>query len=435
MAYLVLLQGFNPLPNYIASRYFLEHAQEVFDEPLNGIIIFYSEIDKSANTPSSKPYAENLKKAINMPSGKLPSKLISLCPLDSTNDAKKIQMNVSDTMKKLNLKPGTTKIHLNYTGGTKPMGVHAYSALEKWCEEAGKHFSASYLDDREFILSFEGMQKNGEIRKPTTKMREEVKIDDIQTLLVLHGYTKRDSHSRNEQIEQAALKSYRDDRDKYQNIVKDMRAFYDKAKSAGKEENSGMEASEKAKSVAAVLKRDLDELGILEYFPVISQDGEPFKKISKAECENFKTFEGYWFEDYVFDEMKKAANTNHVEWFTDNTVGVSLNAQKNSESQKNKSMEIDIFVLHGYQLIGISVTTAKIQSICKSKGFEIIYRTQQLGGDGRIALLVTLMPGDHIGDFEEDLKADGNISKRFKVFGSENFDTIGQDIMEALQCM
>ena len=45
-------------------------------------------------------------------------------------------------------------------------------------------------------------------------------------------------------------------------------------------------------------------------------------------------------------------------------------------------------LVKGYQLIGISCTTANEKKLCKSKGFEIILRARQIGGDEGKAILI-----------------------------------------------
>jgi hypothetical protein len=51
--------------------------------------------------------------------------------------------------------------------------------------------------------------------------------------------------------------------------------------------------------------------------------------------------------------------------------------------------ELDIIMLNGYHLTGISCTVSDNVPFCKSRGFEIILRTRQIGGDEARAILIT----------------------------------------------
>lgn len=51
--------------------------------------------------------------------------------------------------------------------------------------------------------------------------------------------------------------------------------------------------------------------------------------------------------------------------------------------------ELDIIMLNGYHLTGISCTVSDQVPSCKSRGFEIILRTRQIGGDEARAILIT----------------------------------------------
>ncbi|MGC8651581.1 MAG: DUF1887 domain-containing protein, partial [Minisyncoccia bacterium] len=66
-------------------------------------------------------------------------------------------------------------------------------------------------------------------------------------------------------------------------------------------------------------------------------------------------------------------------------LGISLKAQK----RNSPNFELDIFLINGYQLIGISLTTSTRQGECKLKGFEVIHRVKQIGGDESKAILIT----------------------------------------------
>ena len=79
------------------------------------------------------------------------------------------------------------------------------------------------------------------------------------------------------------------------------------------------------------------------------------------------------------------------------------------------------------------MTTDASRQACKSKGFEVIHRTRQIGGDGRMAFLVTMLSNMNRDNLKPELESDSDISERFQVFGESDFDTIGSKIVEAVK--
>ena len=78
-------------------------------------------------------------------------------------------------------------------------------------------------------------------------------------------------------------------------------------------------------------------------------------------------------------------------------------------------------LLFGYQFFGISCTNSQDRALCKSKGFEIMHRSKQIGGDESKAILITFLsnqkakdgneitPEDLQKELETDTGGEGNI--------------------------
>lgn len=109
-----------------------------------------------------------------------------------------------------------------------------------------------------------------------------------------------------------------------------------------------------------------------------------FKKF--LDVQNFAKMtpqEGVEFEKYIFTKLNDKFKTrlkrggemqhswliNHPEWQT--------------------YFELDLIILNGYHLTGISCTVSSDMKSCKTRGFEIILRTRQIGGDEARSLLIT----------------------------------------------
>lgn len=83
--------------------------------------------------------------------------------------------------------------------------------------------------------------------------------------------------------------------------------------------------------------------------------------------------------------------------------------------------ELDIILLHGYHLTGISCYKGSKKEEAKKKGFEIIQRCKQIGGDEAKAILVAGLERQNAGLLQEDLSYEtGSNLKNILVLGLEN---------------
>lgn len=132
---------------------------------------------------------------------------------------------------------------------------------------------------------------------------------------------------------------------------------------------------------------------------------------------------GKWFEWYVYSQIKSELLDRKLK--EGEHFGISLKAQK----KDSPYFELDIFLINGYQLIGISLTTSSTRELCKLKGFEVIHRVRQIGGDESKAILITGMDKSKTEDLQKDLAYEtGSTQKRFVVFGIDDWADIGSKI-------
>jgi hypothetical protein len=179
---LFLLIGTNPLPNYVTAKFFVDTNPN-----LKRIWLIYS--DKTKFQDSTLEYAENIEKILKQNITK-PVEFPAYISLSDIGSAKKIvdDLRTSMTYKAI---PYGTKLHLNYTGGTKAMAVHVY----RYFYETYQNMTSSYLDGREYVLK----DNYGEI--PAYDLREKVGIS-LENIIKLHGYIKnsskyKDTHNEN----------------------------------------------------------------------------------------------------------------------------------------------------------------------------------------------------------------------------------------------
>ena len=85
-----------------------------------------------------------------------------------------------------------------------------------------------------------------------------------------------------------------------------------------------------------------------------------------------------------------------------------------------RRFELDLYVIRGYQFFGISATTSMLESRCKLKSFEVLHRSNQIGGDESKAILVCPLEYDQLTKpfFKSDLTSLlGHLEKKLLIIG------------------
>ncbi len=433
---LVLLVGTNPLPNYVVAKYFASNSSE-----LKRIWFLYSE--KKGSNPGTKDYAENIEYVLNQPNNdKLVNRKdesidILLRSIEDISRAHKIKDNISQIIK--NDIPRIGNVHLNYTGGTKAMSVHVYQTFK---EELGYgKFSASYLDARDYKIKFDDGANYD-----TKDLRKIVEIE-WEHLFRLHGYIRshgcKEEETKKEFLDLVTLEEKNLILQRLEEVVsaerhRDIKGFYDEANKGKLLAKSGKDPLDYKKeidkelaqytrnthkelfnflSVAPAGVRFVDEQGdwVYDNFPISG------KKQDKNAGEYRGFLNGKWLERYVAWIIESRLS---------DTLGkdVAINYKCIKKGKQDiKTFEIDVLVKHGYQLCGISCGTSGKEASIKNKGFEIILRTRQLGGDEARAILVTLLEkkddnGKRVVEkMKNDLKTSTGASpKNFTILGVDD---------------
>ena len=405
---LVLIVGTNPLPNYVVANYFIQKNLN-----LKKIYLLHSE--QTPTQAGTNIYAENLTiqlTALIEKSGK--NIEVAFQNLQIKDVAKKrsieevVQNQIIDKIE------GWSKVHLDYTGGTKSMTTYTYLTFHN--NHKNLEMSYSYLDARGYKLVFD----NSYIEYNLLKF---VSISFSQ-LIGLHGFIRKNKDK------YEILKTFEDPLKEFSNLIEkgNINDFYSKKggytrkiylNKEGKLDPSVDESSVKFKehyssknsinsefsSVVGQMNADLK---------IFNSEGNFNCKISKKNLTRaVKFLDGDWLELYVHQLLKEAPLSNYenlLDWEIKKPVW------------KNNYFQIDNILMKGYQLIGISCTTAYEKSLCKNKGFEILLRTQQIGGSEAKSVLLTRMPKQNIEILQEDLVVDtGTGRNNIKVLGVESW--------------
>ncbi|MBU1262498.1 MAG: hypothetical protein KKE44_26315 [Proteobacteria bacterium] len=403
MTSLVLLIGTNPLPNYVVAEYLLSKNEEL----INKIWLVHSE--KRDVPTGTEEIAKRLEKVISQ---KYPNILFEYCALRDIGNAKSIATNVKETI--LNCTE-CDNIPLNYTGGTKAMSVHVYRAIEQSDKFQKKTFS--YLDARGFVL------KDDDKGVITNDLREEISIS-LEDLINLHGYKKKREEKNyywldaleefKKMIKQSLLGNFLDwkkdtlrklyyENDKFITKCADIRKkLTDEERSVPAEFLPLLQAIPKEHSI-------LDEIGSSLWIPDAATTNKAYEDRVKPSVKEF--LDGKWLENYVLMILKE--KTSHK------TIPIECN-WKLMKQDGGKNFELDVIVLNGYQVCGISCTTDTTEGLCKEKGFEVLHRVNQIGGEEAKAVLITCLVQDKVERLEDDLRYETGGENKLIVLGIED---------------
>lgn len=416
---LILLVGSNPLPNYVVAKFFLSK-----NDKLENIWLLCSKDTK-------KPYAESIKAVL---SHEFKSKSVHIEPheLPNTSEADLI---FRDIKKFFGNRLSNKEVHLNYTGGTKAMAVHAYRSMEVGIKEKWiKIFSASYLDARDFRLLFDrkidkdDYEENYSCYSNTGDLRKLITLD-LKNLFGLHnteiiGQTKKYLHELElheldnimQNFAKLADVNKISDFIRWKNLVNRL---------PNKKYSDGELESVINEQLTFFTKNNNPELfALLASFPEKDRlaDAEGnwlyynFKISGKSKSSpNLRNFlDGLWLEAYVYWVLEKKIFEEGIK-----VIKIATNYDlKTKDGKGSEKFEMDILVINGYQICGISCATG---DGLKAKGFEVILRSKQLGGDEAKSVLVTLLDPKEKLKLENDLKATLNIgSDRFMLLGIDD---------------
>lgn len=389
---IVLLVGTNPLPNFVVLDYFLRHNSK-----LNKIYLIYSEENRQINQSGTCDYAKNIETLLRK---RYPNRQIQffLIPLSDVSSPSTINYDLNKKMKdKIS---SSTQAHLNYTGGTKAMGIHVY----RWLEKLKPSTSFSYLNARNFRIIFDKENSS------TADLRDEVNLT-IDEMIELHGYIK----------ETRIVHSYfKEALSLFKELIENKRLgeFYKAYKRELFQKNNKL--IEKIKDISNALKNSKAEEPLLrivqampEEFRIYNKDGSFKEPSTNRQLKEAVTFlDGGWLEQYVLDMVKNN--------FSSSKLHIDSNIVIKKPDWQDQKFELDVILMNGYQLIGISCTTSDKKGLCKSKGFEIFLRTRQIGGEEAKAILVTRLDEEQARALNSELKIDTGGGEAIMVLGDKD---------------
>jgi len=383
--------GSNPLPIYVVAKYLLDNnRQDKVELPTPDLLIFiYSEnSDKYLEALCSKLKTESNIDKINLG--------------DKERDREIVQNAVKFNLENLiRRKKHINSIHLHYSGGTKPMSVFSYVAVEEFGKKHNIKTIYSDLDPEQSLI------RVGKETYPIEKdLRDCIKLN-IKEIFDLHNMNILNSGTQSYTFKKIDIKKF---------SIKAINSLKMKKQPSWKAQIHSMKSEIKGKLPLNQFQKSFDEvqkefghLMPVQWNEVVSSF-QLFKKF-------IEFFDGKWLEDYILDALLSLQQKLKID-----EIKKSVKAM-----YQTRDCEIDVVAMRGYQMYYFTCTTSKDIKIVKGKAFEALYRAEQLGGSHARVIVVSLLPSkkntrqyDHcIENLDKDLSSfEAQIEKKVKLIGS-----------------
>jgi len=411
---LILLVGGNPLPNYVVMDYLLggeRNDSEVLPKPNRIILVHSTDTSYLADVLKAKIKLDNTEK---------------LDIEEAERDGMCIMKKISDKLNFHKNNLGIASLHLNYTGGTKPMAVFGCMAVDEFCRDNNiNNKILSDLDPDKFIIKV-AHNRNGHSYPDIGNLLGKVNLS-VKDIFELH----------NMKIEKEGSDSltFSDDLLNFNDFVKEAvpkfdvnnlrTEWFDKVRN----EIRGKWNKLKEFNFSSYEENNKKYESITSEFPSLINffENDKFKEsLGKKIGENFlEFFTGKWLEDYVLLTLKNLKEKNEIS-ICDLQKGVEA-------SNKGVRTEIDVIAMKGYQMFLFTCTTSQKIGLVKEKAFEGLYRAEQLGGEHAKVISVSLMSNRHTCEKDKDsnietLKKDLSEFRASKKCHCIGFDEISGEI-------
>ena len=404
---LYFLVGTNPMSSYVVADYFINHEKNIKE-----IHLIHSAEDSENNIQSSEPFALNLKSVLEKKFPDIEYYLHAIRIKNAFSIRNDVLSILSDSSFREN-------VHLDFSDGTKEMVLYSHETFKS---VLGQNVTFSYFDSRRNRLktntdsnektdadSNEKTDADSSENAESVSLRNKIQIS-FSDLFQLRGY----EIVREKGGSIFSVDFFKD----FLNLIRTQENFYEYLK--WKEHFIQIYPNSKKLipnsmqtkfddllpldiKIAENLKEDLF-FKIYNFAPEYSffedRNGEfmlktnPGNKQQDKLAETRKYISGYWFEQYAYMILKEnLSDTGFVS-------GIDLNLLIQTS---RKNFEMDVVLMKGYEFCGISCTTDTTQSLCKSKGFEILHRTKQIAGKNSKAILLTLMNENNTKEVDDDL--------------------------------
>ncbi len=383
---LLLLVGTNPLPPYVVACHFINS-----DNPPQQVWLLYSEAgpQQTSTLRQAELLQHVLQQRFNRP--------VNLHPIREIGSAPAIQQDIEQLVQTLEEiqgpSSGSASVHFNYSGGTKAMALHTYRMLE---QSISQRVSFSYFDGRRFriVCDHTGLPVH------SSDLRQQIQLS-FKELITLHDFETYAPYQNS--LDPAFLEPLKvfdqllqtQQLSAYWGTEADMMGW-GHLRDPLMKATSGINLIERAK-YQRLFGRQLAK--VWPDFIARRQDlipSQAFEQVLAAftgdyagllagelptETEDLVRFyqvlrflDGLWLEMHTFRALSEVFQQQQL------SAELCMNLELRQPGWQTY-FEVDLAALIGYQLLGVSCTSYNSKAACKNKGFEIIHRVRQLGGD------------------------------------------------------
>ncbi|MCA6524287.1 MAG: DUF1887 family protein [Pseudanabaena sp. M090S1SP1A06QC] len=388
--HLFLLMGENPLPNYIATISLLNHYGTAY----------------LVHTKRTKLQAQRLQQVLAQLNEFNVACLIDLG--DRQADAHYIWEKLLPYVSNLQ-----DSIGLNYTGGTKPMSVHAYRVIEHLYPSA----IFSYLDANTLEIYFDNNQGESAHVKVSPQL-------SLSQMFQLHGLVWRVPPSDLPiRADLAAEFAKLNQNPMIAEAWKQWRKYF---RSQTRNETQWKPETELRNLVPLSLRSlPLDFQSVLQNMGAVNQSLSLAKACEYGfpDCTNVcEWLDGIWLEHHVLAQVQTIAKVANIQ---ECKMSFRID-ERASQSRRWEKFEFDVAFIRNCQLFALSCTTVSDRQTCKQKLFEANTRARQLGGiETRVGLVCC-------NDYPESLRSELEVETRdrkFAVFGRQDLSNLGQKVL------
>lgn len=401
--HLILLVGGNPLPNYVAARLLLKDGGQLC----------------LVHTDTTFAMARRLHQILLPEDAALvTSKQVTYLKVDEGDPR-----NIYDQVVR-HVKDKSFGVHLNYTGGTKTMSVHAVLAIEDTCPDYAEF---SYLDARRLSLLMHRANRSGSRAIPVGD-----KVDvSLDTLMALHEGKYDPNHAPpTDQINVELLPL--------------CRAIVKVCGGTKNGLNKWKDWQSKSKGFTQ-LPFGIADLETVDESLISLCNGDPTpasvaQKIGFEELRSCqKWFRSDFFELHIHHTLQQAIEkigNGFAKPLRDIHCTLDVRVSEDEQSIQGNvcdpyEFQFDVAVMRHYQLVAISCLLSADIDRCKEHLLECYVRARQLGGDeAQVALVCAYGRPKEI---ECKLASIWGASTHIKVFGAPHLSDLETHLYDWLK--
>lgn len=409
--HLLLLMGTNPLPNLVSAL--------LLTNPEATVWLLYSSGEDGE--PSTKNAADNLERVLKQ---KQASLKVEPCPIHSSDNQKIAEHVLAILANKIHWQG---RIGLNYTGGTKPMSIHAYHVLEQNQQNLSARPVFSYLDPRQLALRIDGRGPDGNRLLPimkNEKCREFVQVS-LGELTELHGYEPVNQNNSPDWASSDQTPGLFELCAEIAKVHADPSGFHEWRSWIHATQCEVLPDVSNYPHLGRVVTA-LDSLcGSTAAPDLIAARLRPQEKnpILKS-CS--KWFGALWLEEYALTCLERLAGRFHH-------ISCGKNLEYRAKKERSDKFELDVAAIIGYQLFAISCCTADKKEKAKEHLLEAFVRARQLGGDeARVGLVCCT---DDPEQLRKEIAREWDAEGKLRVFGRSHLRDLGEAFEQWFQAV